>query len=248
MDVIYVLWLRQLKRYWRSRGRVIGSLGQPLLFLLALGFGFGPVFRKAGQGDYIQFLAPGVIGMTILFAAVFSGIELIWDRQFGFMKEVLVAPVPRLTIMFGRTLGGATTALIQGFIVFVICLLAGFRLTHLEQVPLAILFMSLIALMFTALGTAIASVMSDFQGFQLVINFLVMPMFFLSGALFPLMNLPKLLDILATIDPLSYGVDGIRAAFVGVAHFGVRVDLAALFLLSALLLGVGSYLFSRIEL
>ncbi len=248
MDVIYVLWLRQLKRYWRSRGRVIGALGQPLLFLLALGFGFGPVFRKAGQGDYIQFLAPGVIGMTILFAAVFSGIELIWDRQFGFMKEVLVAPVPRLTIMFGRTLGGATTALIQGFIVFVICLLAGFRLTHVEQVPLAILFMSLIALMFTALGTAIASVMSDFQGFQLVINFLVMPMFFLSGALFPLMNLPKLLDILATIDPLSYGVDGIRAAFVGVAHFGVRVDLAALFLLSALLLGVGSYLFSRIEL
>ncbi len=248
MDVIYVLWLRQLKRYWRSRGRVIGALGQPLLFLLALGFGFGPVFRKAGQGDYIQFLAPGVIGMTILFAAVFSGIELIWDRQFGFMKEVLVAPVPRLTIMFGRTLGGATTALIQGFIVFVICLLAGFRLTHFEQVPLAILFMSLIALMFTALGTAIASVMSDFQGFQLVINFLVMPMFFLSGALFPLMNLPKLLDILATIDPLSYGVDGIRAAFVGVAHFGVRVDLAALFLLSALLLGVGSYLFSRIEL
>ncbi len=159
-----------------------------------------------------------------------------------------MAPVPRLTIMFGRTLGGATTALIQGFIVFVICLLAGFRLTHFEQVPLAILFMSLIALMFTALGTAIASVMSDFQGFQLVINFLVMPMFFLSGALFPLMNLPKLLDILATIDPLSYGVDGIRAAFVGVAHFGVRVDLAALFLLSALLLGVGSYLFSRIEL
>jgi len=248
MDVIYVLWLRQLKRYWRSRGRVIGALGQPLLFLLALGFGFGPVFRKAGQGDYIQFLAPGVIGMTILFAAVFSGIELIWDRQFGFMKEVLVAPVPRLTIMFGRTLGGATTALIQGFIVFVICLLAGFRLTHVEQVPLAVLFMSLIALMFTALGTAIASVMSDFQGFQLVINFLVMPMFFLSGALFPLMNLPKLLEILATIDPLSYGVDGIRAAFVGVAHFGIQVDLAMLFVLSALLLGMGSYLFSRIEL
>jgi ABC-2 type transport system permease protein len=248
MDVIYVLWLRQLKRYWRSRGRVIGSLGQPLLFLLALGFGFGPVFRKAGQGDYIQFLAPGVIGMTILFAAVFSGIELIWDRQFGFMKEVLVAPVSRLTIMFGRTLGGATTALIQGFIVLVICLLAGFHPKHVEQVPLAILFMALIAVMFTALGTAIASVMSDFQGFQLVINFLVMPMFFLSGALFPLLNLPKLLDILATIDPLSYGVDGIRAAFVGVAHFGVRIDLALLVVLSALLLGVGSYLFSRIEL
>lgn len=248
MNVIWVLWLRQLKRYWRSRGRVIGSLGQPLLFLLALGFGFGPVFRRAGQGDYIEFLAPGVIGMTILFAAIFSGIELIWDRQFGFMKEILVAPVSRLTIMFGRTLGGATTALIQGLIVFIICLVAGFRVQHPEQIPLAILFMVLISLMFTALGTAIASVMSDFQGFQLVMNFLVMPIFFLSGALFPLIGLPKLLNFLAAIDPLSYGVDGLRSAFAGVAHFGLSTDLAILFALSVILLGVGSYLFSRIQL
>jgi ABC-2 type transport system permease protein len=248
MNAIYILWLRQLKRYWRSRGRVIGSLGQPLLFLLALGFGFGPVFRRAGQGNYIEFLAPGVIGMTILFAAIFSGIELLWDRQFGFMKEMLVFPVPRLTIMIGRTLGGATTALMQGFIVFVICLLAGFRVTHPSQFPLALLFMALIAVMFTALGTAIASVMSDFQGFQLVMNFLVMPIFFLSGALFPLMNVPKLLNILATIDPLSYGVDGLRTAFVGAAHFGLGTDLIALFALSAFLLALGGYLFSRIQL
>lgn len=248
MNVIYVLWLRQLKRYWRSRGRVIGSLGQPLLFLLALGFGFGPVFRRAGQGDYIEFLAPGVIGMTILFAAIFSGIELIWDRQFGFMKEILVAPVPRLIIMIGRTLGGATTALLQGLIVFIICLLAGFRIHHPGQIPLAILFMVLISLMFTALGTAIASVMSDFQGFQLVMNFLVMPIFFLSGALFPLMNLPKLLNFLATIDPLSYGVDGLRTAFAGAAHFALSTDLAVLVVLGAILLGAGSYLFSRIQL
>lgn len=248
MNAIYILWLRQLKRYWRSRGRVIGSLGQPLLFLLALGFGFGPVFRRAGQGDYLQFLAPGVIGMTILFAAIFSGIELIWDRQFGFMKEILVAPVPRLTIMIGRTLGGATTALIQGLIVFAICLLAGFRIVHPAQIPLAILFMALIALMFTGLGTAIASVMSDFQGFQLVMNFLVMPIFFLSGALFPLIGLPKILNFLATIDPLSYGVDGLRSAFAGAAHFGLGVDLAILVVLSAIALAAGSYLFSRIQL
>lgn len=248
MNAIYILWLRQLKRYWRSRSRVVGSLGQPLLFLLALGFGFGPVFRRAGQGDYLQFLAPGVIGMTILFAAIFSGIELLWDRQFGFMKEMLVAPVPRLTIMIGRTLGGATTALLQGFIVFIICLLAGFRITRPGQVPLALLFMALIAVMFTALGTAIASVMSDFQGFQLVMNFLVMPIFFLSGALFPLMNLPKVLNILATIDPLSYGVDGLRTAFMGAAHFGLGTDLVTLFVLSAMLLAVGGYMFSRIQL
>src|SRR6202167_6524966 len=140
MTAIYVLWLRQLKRYVRSRPRIIASLGQPLLFLLAFGFGFGPIFQRAGQGNYIQFLAPGVIGMTILFTAVFSGIELIWDRQFGFLKETLVAPVPRILIMAGRTLGGATVALFQGLIVVVICLLAGFRITSVGELPSALLF------------------------------------------------------------------------------------------------------------
>src|SRR3974390_3204371 len=127
MSVIYILWLRQLKRYARSRARIIGSLGQPLLFLLALGFGFGPTFAKAGGGNYIQFLAPGIISMGILFTAVFSGIEIIWDRQFGFLKETLVAPVSRLQIVLGRALGGATVALIQGAAVFLVCLLAGVR-------------------------------------------------------------------------------------------------------------------------
>src|SRR3984893_9600097 len=127
MSAIYILWLRQLKRFSRSPARIVGSLGQPLLFLLALGFGFGPTFARAGGGNYIQFLAPGIISMGILFTAVFSGIEIIWDRQFGFLKETLVAPVSRLTIMMGRTLGGATVALMQGTIVFLICLVAGFR-------------------------------------------------------------------------------------------------------------------------
>ena len=162
IDVIGALWIRQLKRYVRSRARVVGSLGQPLLFLVALGFGFGPVFQRAGQGNYIQFLAPGVICMTILFTAIFNGIELIWDRQFGFLKETLVAPVSRLTIVIGRTLGGATVALIQGVVVAAVCLVAGFRPTHLTAVPEAFVFMTLVALMFTAFGTAIASVMEDF--------------------------------------------------------------------------------------
>ncbi len=140
MSAIYILWLRQIKRYFRSRPRIIASLGQPLLFLLALGFGFGPIFQRAGQGNYIQFLAPGVISMSILFTAIFSGIELIWDRQFGFLKETLVAPVPRILIMAGRTLGGATVALFQGLVVVVICLLAGFRITSFAGLPFALLF------------------------------------------------------------------------------------------------------------
>jgi ABC-2 type transport system permease protein len=248
MDIVYMLWLRQLKRYARSRARIIGSLGQPLLFLVALGFGFGPIFRRAGQGDYIQFLAPGVISMTVLFSAIFSGIELIWDRQFGFLKETLVAPVPRLLIMIGRTAGCATVAVLQGLIVLAICLVAGFRIQSVAALPAVFLYMALIALMFTALGTAIASVLADFQGFQLVMNFLVMPIFFLSGALFPIGDATPVLRVIATFDPLSYGVDGLRAAAHGAGHFGAATDLAVLVALSALLLVVGSVLFARIEL
>ena len=249
MNAVYILWLRQLKRYMRSRARMIASLGQPLLFLIGLGFGFGPIYQKAGQGNYLQFLAPGVIAMSILFTAVFSGIELIWDRQFGFLKETLVAPVPRLLIMIGRTLGGATVAMIQGLVVIVICLIAGFRPEGLAAIPYALVYMALIALMFTALGTAIATMLSDFQGFQLVMNFLVMPIFFLSGALFPLDSVPRALEIIATIDPLSYGVDGLRGALNGTAtHFGAATDLAVLAAVTALLLALGSYLFSRIQL
>src|SRR5579859_8290782 len=127
MNVVYILWLREVKKYLRSRAQIVASLGTPLMYLAVLGFGLGPVFRKAGQGSYLQFMAPGVIGMTVLFTAMFSGIAMLWDRQFGFLKETLVAPVPRVQIMVGRTLGGATVAVIQGTLILVICLIAGFR-------------------------------------------------------------------------------------------------------------------------
>src|SRR4026209_187957 len=157
MSAIYILWLREIKRYTRSRAQIIASLGQPLLYLLALGFGLGPVFQKAGQGSYVQFVAPGVIGMSVLFTSIFSGIGLLWDRQFGFLKETLVAPVPRLQIMIGRTLGGATTATIQGTLVLTVCLIAGFRPHDWGGVFLGALFMALIAVVFAARGTIIGS-------------------------------------------------------------------------------------------
>src|SRR5215212_8921920 len=188
VSAIYILWLRELKRYSRSRAQIVASLGQPLLYLLVLGFGLGPVFEKAGQGSYLQFVAPGVIGMSILFTSIFSGIGLLWDRQFGFLKETLVAPVPRLQIMIGRTLGGATIAMVQGTLVLIVCMIAGFRPQSVATIPLALLFMALIAIVFAALGTAIGSTLKDMQGFQFIMNFLVMPTFFLSGALFPLTN------------------------------------------------------------
>src|SRR5271155_2363595 len=148
MRAVWILWLRQLRRYSRSPARVVGSLGQPLLFLFALGFGFGPIFARAGHGDYLAFVAPGIIAMGIIFTAVFGGIEIIWDRQFGFLKETLVAPVPRLLIVLGRTLGGATTEFLQGVIVFAICLFAGLPVKEPLLVPIVLLFMFLIALLF----------------------------------------------------------------------------------------------------
>ncbi len=247
MTTIYVLWLRQVKRYLRSRPRIIASLGQPLLYLLTFGFGFGAIFAKAGQGNYRQFLTPGMIGMTILFTSIFSGIELMFDRQFGFLKEMLVAPQPRLLIMLGRTLGGATTAIFQGVIVVVICVLTGFRPVSLAGIPIAFGFMVLISVMFTALGTAIACSLTDMQGFQMVMNFLVMPIYFLSGALFPLDSIPGVMKIFSTIDPLSYGVDGVREALTGRLYFGELLDAGVMVVLTVIFMALGARQFSRIE-
>ncbi len=248
MSAIYILWLRELKRYVRSRTQIAVSLGQPVLYLLVLGFGLGPVFQRAGNGSYLQFVAPGVISMTILFSAVFSGIAMLWDRQFGFLKETLVAPVPRIEVMIGRTLGGATVAVIQGSLILIVCLIAGFRPVHLALVPLAFLLMMLIAIVFAALGTAFGSIIQDMQGFQLIMNFMVLPIFFLSGALFPLNNLPKALAIITRLDPLTYGVDALRGALIGLSHFSFALNISLLCLLAVAFLSLGGYLFSKIQL
>ncbi|MEO5860430.1 MAG: ABC transporter permease [Pyrinomonadaceae bacterium] len=247
MNAIYILWLRELKRYTRSRAMVVASLGQPLLYLLVLGFGLGPVFQKAGNGSYLQFVAPGVIGMSVLFTSVFSGIGLLWDRQFGFLKETLVAPVPRITVMIGKTLGGATVATIQGLLVLIICLIAGFRPVSWLMLPVAVLFMILTAIVFAGLGMAIGSQLQDMQGFQLIMNFVVMPIYFLSGALFPLNDLPGILSFLTRIDPLSYGIDALRNLLLGTSYFSPVLSLAVLCLSACLFVGLGSYSFSKIE-
>jgi ABC-2 type transport system permease protein len=247
MSVIYILWLREMRRYVRSRAQIVASLGQPLLYLVALGFGLGPIFQKAGQGSYIQFVAPGIIAMTVLFSSIFSGMGLLWDRQFGFLKETMVAPVPRIQVMLGRTLGGATVAVIQGLLVALVAFIAGFRTVDLKGLPLALLFMGLIAALFAALGTAIGSTIQNIQGFQLIMNFLVMPIFFLSGALYPLNNLPRVMEAITHLDPLAYGVDALRDVLIGRPFFGLWLDGAVLVVGAMVLLSIGSYLFSKIE-
>lgn len=247
MRAIYILWLRELKRYTRSRAQIVASLGQPLLYLLVLGFGLGPVFQRAGNGSYFQFVAPGVVGMSVLFSSIFSGLGLLWDRQFGFLKETMVAPVPRIQIMIGRTLGGSTVAIIQGLLVSLVCVLAGFRPVNYYTIPFALGFMVLIALLFAALGMAIGSGLQDMQGFQLIMNFLVLPIYFLSGALFPLVGLPKVLAIITSLDPLSYGIDGMRSFLLGHTVFGAVTDLLVLAIVGSILMVFGAWRFTRIE-
>ncbi len=247
MSAIYILWLRELRRYTRSKVQIIASLGQPVLYLFVLGFGFGAVFRQAGRGSYVQFVAPGVIAMTVLFSATFSGIALLWDRQFGFLKETLVAPVSRVHIMLGRTCGAATVALLQGCLVAVICLIAGFRPVNAALVPAAVAFLALIALVFAGLGTTIGSMLKDMQGFQMVMNFLVLPLFFLSGALYPLDNLPGALAVLTRLDPLSYGVDGLRSTLIAQHHFGAIIDAMVLLSVALTFICLGAWRFSKIE-
>jgi ABC-2 type transport system permease protein len=247
LKAISILWLRQMKRYLRSKSRMAGSLGQPLLFLLALWFGIGPIYAKAGNGDYLFFLAPGIIAMSVLFMSMFSGTEVIWDKQFGFLKETLVAPVSRFTIMIGRTIGGATVAVMQGVIVFLITLLIGFRPQSWAMLPLAFLFLFLVSILFTAVGTAIGSVLDDMHAFPIIMNFIIMPIFFLSGALFPLEGLPSAVNFLIKLNPLTYGVDGIRGSLVGGSTFGLGLDFAVLAVVSAVMFAIGAYLFSKLE-
>ena len=243
----YVLWRRQLIRYVRSRWRMVGALGQPILFLVALGFGFGPIYERAGGGDFIQFLAPGIIAMTVLFTAVFSGMETIWDRQIGFLKETLVAPVSRFEIMLGKTLGGATISLFQGVIVFLITLLVGFRPENWSMLIIAFIFMFLIGMMFTAFGVAIACNMEDMQAFPIILNFMIMPLFFLSGALYPLEGLSRTLTIISSFNPLTYGVDGLRHALTGISYIGFGLDFLVVLAITLILFLIGSYMFSKVQ-
>jgi ABC-2 type transport system permease protein len=248
MDIVYTIWLRNIKRYLRSKSRIVGSLGMPLFFLLVLGFGLNSVVRIPGaEQDYMGFIIPGIISMSVLFTSVFSGIQIIWDKQFGFLKETLVAPVSRLEIMFGQTLGGATTAFIQGFIILALSLFMGLNITSVFGFLIAAVFMVLIGLSFTAFGIAIASKMEDMHGFQLIMNFVIFPIFGLSGALFPIDSLPSWLRSLTLLDPLTYGVEGIRYGLLGTSQINPFVGFVVLAGFTVFMVVVGAALFRRIE-
>ena len=215
LRAIYIIWYRDILRFWRDRWRLVASLAQPLLFLIVFGSGLSSslggasAFGPKGGLSYIQFMYPGIIGMAILFTAIFGAMSIVWDREFGFLKEVLVAPIDRSAVAIGKALGGTTQAMFQGLILLILAPLVGVKLTVatvLLMIPLA----AVLAFGLSAFGVALASTMKSLQGFQVVMNFLMMPMFFLSGALFPLNNLPGWMTVLTRLDPASYGIDPLR--------------------------------------
>ncbi len=260
IKAIYTLWLREMIRFFRLRSRVIGSLGMPIFFLAFMGMGLNSSFNMppgAGDMDYITFLAPGMIGMTLLFSSMFAGMSVLWDREFGFLKEIMVTPVSRVSIILGRTLGGVTTGLFQGIIIMVLAIPIGFKMTGISAdfstpgfiigVLLSIVFMGLIAATFIGLGLVFASIIEDMSGYSLIMNFIIFPLFFLSGALFPIDNMPGWVQSLSYADPLTYGVDGLRACMIGTCEFSILIDLVALIISSAVMMCLGAFLFDRAE-
>ncbi|MGQ9476098.1 MAG: ABC transporter permease [Actinomycetota bacterium] len=212
---VYIIWVREFKRFWRDRARRVGGFAQPIMYLALLGVGMQSAFKVFGGGDvpYIKFMFPGILGLTVLFTSVFSAISIIWDREFGFLKEVLVSPVPRSSVALGKIIGGSTTALIQGAIFLILAFtpwVYGFSLDTLWKVIAVMPLLILVSLSLTSLGVAVAARMTSMEGFPIIMNFLLMPMFFLSGAFFPLQGLPRWMDVLTKIDPLTYGVDALR--------------------------------------
>lgn len=245
LQAAHMLWLGEMKRTWRAKSRIIGSLMMPLFFLLSLGSGFKRAALPdvpAGV-DYLSFLIPGVVGMTLLFSSTFGGLQVLWDKEFGFFKEIMVTPVSRFSIVLGRLAGASTIAIGQSLAILLATLRLGFRVSTFWGAVLAVVFMLLIAFTFIGMGLAFAARMKDMHGFQIVSNFVVFPVFFLSGALFPIHNLPALLRPLAYEDPLTYGIDGLRGALVGTSVMPLSLDLAILGTFCAGVLLLSSLLF-----
>jgi len=247
LDAVYILWLREIKRFLRSKSRIIGSLAFPSLILIIIGTGLNSVFTM-GTLSYSEFLAPGMIGMVLLFSSISFGIMIIWDRQFGFLKEILVAPISRSSIILGKALGGVTTSMMQALLFLAVCFALGTAFPGPLKFALLLTVMVLIAVGFVLLGIAFSSRMKDFHGFSLIMNFVVMPVFFLSGAFFPLDRLPGWLKWLVYVDPLTYGVDALRYCMVNTSIFPIGVNLLALAIFAGLTTLAGTLLFSTSQL
>ncbi|HKZ61159.1 MAG TPA: ABC transporter permease [Nitrososphaera sp.] len=244
---IYAIWLREFKVFLREKSRLVASTFTPILWLFVIGSGLGATSPATVPGvDYQQFIFPGIVAMSIIFSSVFFGSYIIWDRKFDFLKSVMVAPVSRGSVFVGKTLGGMTTSLIQASILLAIGAAIGIGFTPLSLLQ-AVAIILLMSFGLTSLGLALGSYMYSLEGFQMIVSFVVFPLFFLSGALFPLDNLPSWLGVLTAADPATYGVDALRNAMLGVGSSSMELDMLVLVAYTAALGAFGIYSFGRMK-
>jgi ABC-2 type transport system permease protein len=248
INTVYTMWLREMLRFWRSKSRIIGSLATPLFFLVFLGAGFSSSFQLPGGKAFDPgYLAPGLIGMAILFSSLMGGVSIIWDREFGFLKEILIAPVSRFYVALGKAIGGVTTSIIQGILIMIIAWLIGIRFVSLSGVIAAIVIMFIMGIGFIGLGIALASRIESHEGFQMVMSFLTMPLVLLSGAFFPIANLPGWLKTLVYANPLTYGVEALRWSLLGTSTISLSLCLIVITVFAFLMTLLGGKLFGKMK-
>lgn len=247
-QTVYTMWLREMIRFSRSKSRIIGALATPLFFLVILGTGFSSAFQVRGGGTFDKsYLAPGLIGMSVLFASLMGGVSIIWDREFGFLKEILIAPVSRFFVSLGKAIGGVTTAMIQGILILIIARLIGIHYVSFWGVLAGIAVMFISGIGFIGLGIAIASKIESHEGFQMVMSFLTMPLVLLSGAFFPISNLPAWLKTLVYLNPLTYGVEALRYFLLGNSTIPVWQSIIVLVIFSMAMIALGGKLFGKMR-
>jgi ABC-2 type transport system permease protein len=250
IEAIYTIWLREITRFLKSKSRMVGSGGQPFIWLAIFGVGLSSAFSVISGVSYLAFMVPGIMGMTLLFSSVFAGVSVIWDRQFGFLKEILVAPVSRVGIVLGKIAGSTTVAMVTALSILVVVVIFGVipigSLTVIGVLE-AIFFMLLTSATFVAIGLIIASYVNNMEGFQVLVNFLIFPLFFLSGAIFPLTDAPIWLKALSTIDPLTYAVDGMRGALINVSAHSLGLDAIIVLVVAVAFVLIADNAFKRIQ-
>ncbi len=227
LEGIYIIWLREVKRYVRERSQVFSTIFMSLLWLVIFGAGIGSMRFGKMTGDYQAFLFPGIMGMALLVTSIRSGISIIRDRELGFLRVILMAPTSRTAIVLGKIFGGSTVAVFQGVVILSLSFIVDVQL-HPLTFLYSIAIMGLMAIGLVCMGLVIASFLEGFEGFNLIMSMLIMPMFFLSGALFPIRALPEWLKNLTYLNPLTYGIDGLRNTILGTSEFSLQLDLIIL--------------------
>jgi len=248
LQTVYTMWLREMLRFWRSKSRIIGSIATPLFFLVFLGAGFSSSFQvEGGKAFDPSYLAPGLIGMVVLFSSMMGGVSIIWDREFGFLKEILIAPVSRFFVALGKAVGGVTTSVIQGILILIIARLMGIEYDSFSGVLAAIVIMFISGIGFIGLGIAVASRIDSHEGFQMVMSFLTMPLVLLSGAFFPISKLPAWMTVLVYANPLTYGVEALRYFLLGESIIPISRSITILLVFALAMTLLGGKLFGKMK-